>query len=55
MSNNNQFSETNIIIALIDGISEDRAQKYCVWLHKQYPAGIPVCAIKNNFQQFAAL
>ena len=52
MSSNNQFSETNIILALISDITEERARIYSAWLHEQYPAGIPVCAIRNDFSKF---
>ena len=52
MSSNNQFSETNIILAMISGITEERARMYSAWLHEQYPTGIPVCAIRDDFPRF---
>lgn len=55
MNNNNPFTEINVIVTMVGNISEDHARKYCAWLHKQYPTGIPVCAVKDDFQQFLAL
>lgn len=52
MSKKNQLSETDIIIAIIGGISSERAADYCAWLHRKYPNGVPVIAVRNDFHKF---
>lgn len=54
MSKKNQLSETDIIIAIIGGISIERATDYCAWLHREYPNGVSVIAVRNDFHKFNA-